>query len=42
MGATIVNAENRIIGIGYNGFPTGCSDDQLPWNREAEDSLDTK
>ena len=42
VGATIVNAENRIIGIGYNGFPTGCSDDQLPWNREAEDSLDTK
>ena len=31
----------RIIGIGYNGFPTGCSDDELPWSREG-DLLDTK
>ena len=42
MGACIVNEENRIVGIGYNGFPTGCSDDLLPWNRTADDKLDTK
>lgn len=42
VGAAIVNAENRIVGIGYNGFPTGCDDDQLPWSRDAEDKLDTK
>jgi dCMP deaminase len=30
-GACIVDEEKRIIGIGYNGFPRGCSDDCLPW-----------
>lgn len=42
VGACIVNADMRIVGIGYNGFPRGCSDDQLPWARTAEDPLDTK
>ncbi len=42
VGACIVNAEKRIVGIGYNGFPRGCSDDELPWSREAENELDTK
>ena len=41
VGACIVNDENRIVGIGYNGFPAGCSDDELPWGRQA-DYLDTK
>ena len=41
VGACIVNDKKRIIGIGYNGFPTGCSDDELPWDREG-DFLDTK
>lgn len=41
VGACVVNAKKRIIGIGYNGFPTGCSDDELPWDREG-DYLDTK
>lgn len=36
VGACIVNQKKRIIGIGYNGFPTGCSDDELPWDREGE------
>jgi dCMP deaminase len=31
VGACIVNSNNVIIGIGYNGFPRGCSDDELPW-----------
>jgi deoxycytidylate deaminase len=31
MGACIVDSKNRIVGIGYNGFPRGCSDDCLPW-----------
>ena len=22
--------------MGYNGFPTGCSDDEFPWEREGE------
>ena len=31
LGACIVDEDNRIVGIGYNGFPRGCSDDCLPW-----------
>ena len=42
VGACIVNEQNRIVGIGYNGFPTGCDDEELPWAREANFSLDTK
>ena len=34
LGACIVNVENKIVGIGYNGMPNGCSDDVLPWTRE--------
>lgn len=41
VGACIVNDGNRIVGIGYNGFPAGCSDDELPWGRAGE-YLDTK
>lgn len=42
VGACIVNPDKRIVGIGYNGFPRGCSDDELPWDRVADDELDTK
>lgn len=42
VGACIINTENKIVGIGYNGFPLGCADDQLPWARSAESELDTK
>ena len=41
VGACIVNSEHRIVGIGYNGFPVGCSDDEFPWGRDG-DFLDTK
>ena len=41
VGACIVNRQKRIVGVGYNGFPTGCSDDTLPWGREG-DFLETK
>jgi hypothetical protein len=42
VGACIVNEEKKIVGIGYNGMPNGCSDDTLPWARKADDDLDTK
>ena len=42
VGACIVNSEKKIVGIGYNGMPNRCSDDELPWQREADDRLDTK
>ena len=41
VGACIVNSENRVMSVGYNGLPFGCSDDTFPWNREGE-PLDTK
>jgi dCMP deaminase len=41
VGACIVNPQNRIAGVGYNGFPRGCSDDEFPWAREGA-ALDTK
>jgi len=43
VGACIVDpALQRIVGIGYNGFPIGCGDDVLPWARQAGSSLETK
>ena len=42
VGACIVSEDNKILSIGYNGFPNGCSDDEFPWEREGEDPLKTK
>ena len=36
VGACIVSDTNKILSMGYNGFPIGCSDDEFPWNREGE------
>ena len=36
VGAVIVSKEHRVVGIGYNGFPNGCDDDEFPWDREGE------
>jgi len=41
VGACVANPQNKIVGVGYNGFPWGCSDDELPWAREGN-FLDTK
>ena len=41
VGACIVSEDNKILSMGYNGFPKGCSDDEFPWGREGE-PLDTK
>lgn len=41
VGACIVSEENKILSVGYNGMPTGCNDDDMPWDREG-DFLDTK
>ena len=41
VGACIVNKQNHIVGVGYNGFPRGCDDDDFPWAREGG-PLDTK
>ena len=36
VGACIVSQDNKILSMGYNGFPRGCDDDEFPWNREGE------
>ena len=41
VGACIVSRDNKILSMGYNGFPSGCSDDDFPWAREGE-TLETK
>lgn len=41
VGACIVSNDNKILSMGYNGFPKGCSDDEFPWDREGE-PLETK
>ena len=41
VGACIIDEDKKIIGIGYNGFPQGSSDDEMPWDREG-DFLETK
>lgn len=41
VGACIVNAKNKIMSVGYNGLPIGCSDDEFPWDRTG-DKYDTK
>jgi dCMP deaminase len=28
-----VDANNKILSVGYNGMPSGCSDDEMPWER---------
>ena len=41
VGACIVNEENRILSMGYNGMPRCCSDDEYPWDRN-ESALESK
>ena len=42
VGCCIVSQDNKILSMGYNGFPIGCSDDEFPWEREGDDPLETK
>lgn len=42
VGACIVNDDNKIMSVGYNGLPIGCSDDEFPWERTGEKESDTK
>jgi len=41
VGACIVSSDMHIVGVGYNGFPRGCSDNVFPWARSGE-KLETK
>ncbi|MCD8364362.1 MAG: dCMP deaminase family protein [Clostridiales bacterium] len=37
VGSCIVSENNKILSMGYNGFPRGCSDDEFPWAREGDE-----
>jgi dCMP deaminase len=36
VGACIVSEDNKILSVGYNGFPIGCSDEDFPWDRTGD------
>ena len=42
VGACIVGEDNKILSMGYNGMPRGCSDEKFPWGRDGADPLETK
>ena len=33
VGCCIVSEDNKILSMGYNGFPWGCSDEDFPWEK---------
>jgi dCMP deaminase len=42
-GACVVDPKTRkILAVGYNGLPRGCSDDEFPWDRDDGDPLNDK
>ena len=36
VGSCIVSSDHKILSMGYNGLPRGCSDDMFPWSREGQ------
>jgi len=38
VGACIVSEKNRILSMGYNGFPNGLPDSEFTWAREGDDN----
>ena len=39
VGACIMNPkDHRVVSLGYNGFPYGCSDKEFPWTKEGDDN----
>lgn len=40
-GAVVVDINNVVLGLGYNGWPRGIETDQLPWARSGK-FLETK
>ena len=33
VGCCIVDNDNKVVSIGYNGMPRGCKDEDMPWER---------
>ena len=43
VGACIVNPNTkRVISMGYNGMPNGCSDHDFPWTKTSDNESETK
>lgn len=42
VGSCIVSENHKILSIGYNGLPKGCSDDDFPWTADDSNELQTK
>ena len=42
VGACVVNNQNRIVTMGYNGLPNGCDDDMCPWDKRTGSLEETK
>lgn len=40
VGACIVDENNKVVSIGYNGMPCGCDESKLSWNKGT--GLDSK
>lgn len=36
VGAVLVK-DHKILGTGYNGFPSGCDESRFPWDREVDE-----
>ena len=39
VGCCIVSNTNRILSMGYNGFPNGIGDDEFPWEAKAKNTI---
>jgi len=42
VGACLVDKNNKVVGLGYNGFPIGCNDQDFPWRKGGRTDLDSK
>ena len=42
VGCCIVNENKKIVGVGYNGMPWGCKDEDFPWDKREGSLYDTK
>ncbi|XP_014224634.1 deoxycytidylate deaminase [Trichogramma pretiosum] len=42
VGACIVNEDKKIVGVGYNGMPVGCSDEEFSWSKNTNNGSDSK
>ena len=42
VGACIIDEENRVVSLGYNGPPRGIGTTSMPWDKEGTDPSETK